>query len=161
MNLRVIIHHQPWILLILEVATIESKQLTQLLHPPGTNVHLLGTTTEINWALQPLLNASQAPNNILGTLSSKHKGRPSTKSTVQHSTAVSHTCTWRAKTNPVTEKHVRAPLRDHVSTCLCTALCSRAQMQSGALGHKVGFFFSSLNLGKIIQGNKRDPTNMV
>lgn len=128
--------------------------MTQLLHQLGTNVPLLGTTTEINWALPPLLNISQAPNIILSTLSSKHNGRPSTKTTVQHSTAVSHTCTWRAKTNPVTEKHVSTPVRDHVGTCLCNALCSRAQMQSGALGHRADFFFS-LDLAKIIQDNLR------
>lgn len=127
--------------------------MTQLLHQLGTNVPLLSTTTEINWALPPLLNISQAPNIILSTLSSKHNGRPSTKTTVQHPTAVSHTCTWRAKTNPVTEKCVSAPVRDHVSTCLCNALCSRAQMQSGALWHRADFF--SLNLGKIIQDNER------
>lgn len=143
------------------MATIESKQLmTQLLHQLGTNIHLLGTTAKITWALQPLLNISQAPNNILSTLSSKHSGRPSTKPTVQHSAAVSHTCTWRAKTNPVTEKRVSTAVRDHVSTCLCGALCSRAQTQSGALGHRVGFFFF-LNLGKIMQDNKRDSTNIV
>lgn len=35
--------------------------MTQLLHQLGTDVHLLGTTIKINWALQPLLNTSQAP----------------------------------------------------------------------------------------------------
>lgn len=39
---------QPWVLFILEAATIETEQLiTQLLNQLWSNIYLLGTTVEI------------------------------------------------------------------------------------------------------------------